>query len=110
MESLNRLGSTVGHCPKIANSPILQRLIGKIRELEVIGDDPISEIKEEKEVFYEFRSDPECAKAKGIAKVHPAEARGPTLSLSFSLPKHEIEKFSHPLSTRRQESTSDTTY
>ena len=48
-ESLNRLGSTVGHCPKIANSPILQRLMGKIRELEVFGDDPISEIKEKKE-------------------------------------------------------------
>ena len=84
--------------------------MGKIRVLEEIGDDPISEIKVEKEVFYEFRSDPECAEAKGIAKVHPAEARDPTLSLSFSLSKHEIEKSSHPLSTRRQESTSDTTY
>ena len=56
--------------PSFVSPRFLQHLIGKIRELEEIGDDSLSEIKRKEEVFEEFRSLPEYTKAKAIANVH----------------------------------------
>ncbi len=58
--------------PSFVSPRFLTHLIGKIRELEEIGDDSLSEIKEKERVFEEFRSLPEYTKAKAIANVHTA--------------------------------------
>jgi hypothetical protein len=58
--------------PSFVSPRFLSHLIGKIRELEEIGDDSLSEIKEKERVFQEFRSLPEYTKAKAIANVHTA--------------------------------------
>jgi len=58
--------------PSFVSPRFLQHLIGKIRELEEIGDDSLSEIKRKEEVFEEFRSLPEYTKARAIANVHTA--------------------------------------
>jgi len=58
--------------PSFVSPRFLQHLIGKIRELEEIGDDSLSEIKRKEEVFEEFRNLPEYTKAKAIANVHTA--------------------------------------
>jgi type I restriction-modification system DNA methylase subunit len=58
--------------PSFVSPRFLQHLIGKIRELEEIGDDSLSEIKRKEEVFEEFRSLPEYTRAKAIANVHTA--------------------------------------
>jgi len=58
--------------PSFVSPRFLQHLIGKIKELEEIGDDSLSEIKRKEEVFEEFRNLPEYTKAKAIANVHTA--------------------------------------
>ena len=58
--------------PSFVSPRFLTHLIGKIRELEEIGDDSLSEIKEKERVFEEFRSLPEYTKARAIANVHTA--------------------------------------
>ncbi len=58
--------------PSFVSPRFLSHLIGKIKELEEIGDDSLSEIKEKERVFQEFRSLPEYTKAKAIANVHTA--------------------------------------
>ncbi len=58
--------------PSFVSPRFLQHLIGKIRELEEIGDDSLSKIKRKEEVFEEFKSLPEYTKAKAIANVHTA--------------------------------------
>ncbi|MGC9515811.1 N-6 DNA methylase, partial [Methanocrinis sp.] len=58
--------------PSFVSPRFLQHLIGKIRELEEIGDDSLSEIKRKEEVFEEFRSLPEYTRARAIANVHTA--------------------------------------
>ena len=58
--------------PSFVSPRFLTHLIGKIRELEEIGDDSLSEIKEKERVFEEFRNLPEYTKARAIANVHTA--------------------------------------
>jgi hypothetical protein len=58
--------------PSFVSPRFLSHLIGKIRELEEIGDDSLSEIKRKEEVFEEFRNLPEYTKARAIANVHTA--------------------------------------
>jgi type I restriction-modification system DNA methylase subunit len=58
--------------PSFVSPRFLQHLIGKIKELEEIGDDSLSEIKRKEEVFEEFRNLPEYTKARAIANVHTA--------------------------------------
>jgi len=58
--------------PSFVSPRFLTHLIGKIRELEEIGDDSLSDIKRKEEVFEEFRNLPEYTKAKAIANVHTA--------------------------------------
>ncbi|HII06075.1 MAG TPA: N-6 DNA methylase [Methanotrichaceae archaeon] len=81
--SLSNLKSYPGEKPKAKDkdqvtlpsfvSPLfIRHLIGKIKELEEIGDDSLSEIKKKEAVFEEFRNLPEYTKAKAIANVHTA--------------------------------------
>ncbi len=58
--------------PSFVSPRFLQHLIGKIRELEEIGDDSLTEIKRKEEVFEEFRNLPEYTRARAIANVHTA--------------------------------------
>ena len=58
--------------PSFVSPRFLQHLIGKIEELEGIGDESLSEVKRKEKVFEEFRALPEYTKAKAIANVHTA--------------------------------------
>ncbi|MCR3883675.1 MAG: Eco57I restriction-modification methylase domain-containing protein, partial [Methanothrix sp.] len=58
--------------PSFVSPLFIRHLIGKIRELEEIGDDSLSDIKRKEEVFEEFRNLPEYTKARAIANVHTA--------------------------------------
>jgi len=58
--------------PSFVSPRFVQHLIGKIKELEDIGDDSLSDVKLKESVFEEFRSLPEYTKARAIANVHAA--------------------------------------
>ncbi|MHC1631482.1 MAG: Eco57I restriction-modification methylase domain-containing protein, partial [Methanotrichaceae archaeon] len=58
--------------PSFVSDRFIRHLIEKIKELERIGDDSLTEIKEKEKVFEEFRALPEYTKAKAIANVHTA--------------------------------------
>lgn len=58
--------------PSFVSPLFIQHLIKKIKELEEIGDDSLSEIKRKEGVFEEFKALPEYTKAKAIANVHTA--------------------------------------
>ena len=58
--------------PSFVSPLFIQHLIGKIKELEEIGDDSLSEIKRKEKVFEEFKALSEYTKAKAIANVHTA--------------------------------------
>ncbi len=58
--------------PSFVSPRFVQHLIGKIKELEDIGDDSLSDVKLKESVFEEFRALPEYTKARAIANVHTA--------------------------------------
>jgi type I restriction-modification system DNA methylase subunit len=56
--------------PSFVSPLFIQHLISKIKELEGIGEDTLSEIKRKEEVFEEFKRLPEYTRARNIANVH----------------------------------------
>ncbi|MFQ5909415.1 MAG: Eco57I restriction-modification methylase domain-containing protein [Thermoplasmata archaeon] len=58
--------------PDFISDIFVDNLIGKIRELEAIGDDSIEDIRRKERVFTEFKKLPEYAKTRAIANVHTA--------------------------------------
>ena len=58
--------------PSFVSDFYIRRLLGKIKELETIKEDTLSDIKMKEKVFEEFKSLPQYLKAKAIANVHTA--------------------------------------
>jgi hypothetical protein len=58
--------------PSFVTEIFIKHLIGKISELEKIGDDKLEDIKRKERVFSEFKELDEYKKAKAIANVHVA--------------------------------------
>ncbi len=56
--------------PSFVSPLFIKNLIGKIRELEGIEEDTLSDIKRKEKVFEEFKGLPQYTKAKAIANVH----------------------------------------
>ncbi len=80
--------------PSFVSPLFVRHLIGKIKELDEIGDNSLSEIKRKEEVFEEFKSLPEYTKAKAIANVHTAVYFGvvvePTANKSADMVYHDL--------------------
>ncbi|MFQ5909907.1 MAG: Eco57I restriction-modification methylase domain-containing protein [Thermoplasmata archaeon] len=58
--------------PSFISEIFIDKLIGKIAELEAISDDRIEDIRRKEQVFTEFKKLPEYAKTRAIANVHTA--------------------------------------
>jgi hypothetical protein len=56
--------------PSFISKIFIERLIGKIDELERLKDDTLSDVKRKESIFTEFRNLPEYEKTKAIADVH----------------------------------------
>lgn len=58
-----------GSLPDFVSRIFIDKLIGKIKELEAIGDNRLEDVKRKEKIFAEFRLLPEYQKAKAIADV-----------------------------------------
>ena len=56
--------------PSFVSPLFIKNLIGKIKELEGIEEDTLSDIKRKEKIFEEFKALPQYTKAKAIANVH----------------------------------------
>ncbi len=56
--------------PSFVSPLFIKNLIGKIKELEGIEEDTLSDIKRKEKIFEEFKVLPQYTKAKAIANVH----------------------------------------
>ena len=56
--------------PSFVSPLFIKNLIGKVKELEGIEEDTLSDIKRKEKIFEEFKALPQYTKAKAIANVH----------------------------------------
>ncbi|MFQ5951684.1 MAG: Eco57I restriction-modification methylase domain-containing protein, partial [Candidatus Geothermarchaeales archaeon] len=56
--------------PEFISEIFIDKLLGKIHEVEKIADDRLEDVKRKERVFSEFKSLPEYGKTKAIANVH----------------------------------------
>jgi hypothetical protein len=62
--------------PSFISQIFIERLIGKIEQLDVIGDDRLEDIKRKEQILEEFRRLPEYEKTKSIADVYLSASFG----------------------------------
>lgn len=66
----NRKDENQASLPSFVSPLFIKNLIGKIKELEGVGEDTLSDIKRKEKIFEEFKTLPQYTKAKAIANVH----------------------------------------
>ncbi len=65
-----RKDETQASLPSFVSKLFMEKLIGKIKELEGIEEDTLFDIKRKEQIFEEFKALPQYTKAKAIANVH----------------------------------------